>query len=79
VIEIAPGPAAIAELSAAIETAKASSTSTFIHINSDPLIYAPDGAGWWDVPVPEVSTLDSTRRAREEYLEQQANQRPLLG
>jgi 3D-(3,5/4)-trihydroxycyclohexane-1,2-dione acylhydrolase (decyclizing) len=31
------------------------------------------------VPVPEVSTLDSTRRAREEYLEQQANQRPLLG
>ena len=50
-----------------------------IHINSDPLVYAPDGEGWWDVPVAEVSTLDSTRRAREEYVEQRARQRPLLG
>lgn len=79
VIEIEPGESAIDDLSAAIATAKASSASTFIHINSDPLIYAPDGAGWWDVPVPEVSTLASTRQARAEYLEQQAHQRPLLG
>lgn len=79
VIEIEPGASAIDDLSAAIATAKASTTSTFIHINSDPLIYAPDGAGWWDVPVPEVSTLASTQRARTEYLEQQARQRPLLG
>jgi len=42
-------------------------------------VYAPDGEGWWDVPVAEVSTLDSTRRAREEYLEQRARRRPLLG
>lgn len=79
VIEIHPSPSAIDELSAAIAAAKAKSTSTFIHINSDPLIYAPDGAGWWDVPVPEVSSLESTQRARTEYLEQQAHQRPLLG
>lgn len=79
VIEIDPSPSAIDELSAAIATAKAKTTSTFIHINSDPLIYAPDGAGWWDVPVPEVSTLESTQRARTDYLEQQAHQRPLLG
>ncbi|MFJ4175291.1 3D-(3,5/4)-trihydroxycyclohexane-1,2-dione acylhydrolase (decyclizing) [Microbacterium sp. NPDC089696] len=79
VIEIEPAASAIDELSAAITTAKASSTSTFIHINSDPLIYAPDGDGWWDVPVPEVSTLESTQQARTEYLEQQAHQRPLLG
>lgn len=79
VIEIEPGASAIDDLSAAIATAKASTTSTFIHINSDPLIYAPDGAGWWDVPVPEVSTLASTQHARTEYLEQQARQRPLLG
>ena len=79
VIEIQPSADAVAELSAAVARAKASDRSTFIHINSDPLIYAPDGAGWWDVPVPEVSTLDSTQRARADYLEQQSHQRPLLG
>ncbi|WP_194396377.1 3D-(3,5/4)-trihydroxycyclohexane-1,2-dione acylhydrolase (decyclizing) [Microbacterium atlanticum] len=79
VIEIEPGASAIDDLKAALAQAKASDRSTFIHINSDPLIYAPDGAGWWDVPVPEVSTLESTQQAREEYLVQQANQKPLLG
>ena len=79
VIEIEPSAMAIVELKEAIAAAKASDRSTFIHINSDPLIYAPDGAGWWDVPVPEVSSLDSTQQAREEYLVQQAAQRPLLG
>ena len=79
VIEIEPGPSAIDDLAAAMATAKASDRSTFIHINSDPLIYAPDGAGWWDVPVPEVSTLAATQSARAEYLEQQAHQKPLLG
>lgn len=79
VVEIEPGASAITDLKAAVAAAKESETSTFIHINSDPLIYAPDGEGWWDVPVPEVSTLDSTKRARAEYLEQQADQRPLLG
>jgi 3D-(3,5/4)-trihydroxycyclohexane-1,2-dione acylhydrolase (decyclizing) len=59
--------------------AKASERSTFIHINSNPLIYAPDGEGWWDVPVAEVSTIESTQAARAEYVEQQKLQRPLLG
>lgn len=79
VIEIEPEPDAIDRLSQAIATAKASDRSTLIHIESDPLIYAPDGEGWWDVPVPEVSTLASTQRARDEYLEQRAAQRPMLG
>jgi 3D-(3,5/4)-trihydroxycyclohexane-1,2-dione acylhydrolase (decyclizing) len=79
VIEIEPGASAIDDLKAAVATAKASDRSTFIHINSDPLLYAPDGAGWWDVPVPEVSTLESTQTAREAYLAQQAHQKPLLG
>ena len=79
VIEIEPGASAIDDLKAAVATAKASDRSTFIHINSDPLVYAPDGGGWWDVPVAEVSTLESTRRAREEYLDQRTPQRPLLG
>ncbi len=79
VVEIHPGPAAIDHLQSAIADAKASDRSTFIHLNTDPLIYAPDGAGWWDVPVPEVSTLEATQRARSEYHEQRAAQKPLLG
>lgn len=79
VIEIAPSGDAIDELQAAVAAAKASDRSTLIHIDSDPLIYAPDGAGWWDVPVAATSTLESTRRARAEYEEQRAAQRPLLG
>jgi len=78
-IEIEPGPGSIDELGAAIARAKASETSTVIHINSDPLIYAPDGAGWWDVPVAEASTIESTVAARAEYVEQRRLQRPLLG
>ncbi|MDY0892345.1 3D-(3,5/4)-trihydroxycyclohexane-1,2-dione acylhydrolase (decyclizing) [Frigoribacterium sp. CFBP9030] len=79
VIEVQPTENAVADLSAALATAKASSTSTLIHINSDPLVYAPDGEGWWDVPVAQVSTLDSTRAALVDYRDHQAGQRPLLG
>ena len=79
VIEIPAGADAISRLSAAVKAAKASTTSTLIHIESDPFLYAPDGEGWWDVPVAQVSELESTRRAHAEYLERQHKQRPLLG
>ena len=79
VIEIEPGVSAVEELKTALARAKASDRSTFIHINSDPLLYAPDGAGWWDVPVAEVSVLDATQHARAEYEQQARAQRPLLG
>ncbi|MFP5289523.1 MAG: 3D-(3,5/4)-trihydroxycyclohexane-1,2-dione acylhydrolase (decyclizing) [Actinomycetes bacterium] len=79
VIEIEPREDAIEQLRAAMATAKASEKTTVIHINSDPLVYAPDGEGWWDVPVAEVSTLASTQQALTDYLEQRARQRPLLG
>ena len=79
VIEVEPGANSIKDLEAAMTAAKASDRATFIHINSDPLIYAPDGAGWWDVPVPQTSTLAATQRARAEYEEQVSIQKPLLG
>jgi 3D-(3,5/4)-trihydroxycyclohexane-1,2-dione acylhydrolase (decyclizing) len=79
VAEIRPGPAALDELAAAMAAAKASSTATLIHITSDPFVYAPDGGGWWDVPVAAVSEMESTQKARGEYLKQQQRQRPLLG
>ncbi|MWV60067.1 3D-(3,5/4)-trihydroxycyclohexane-1,2-dione acylhydrolase (decyclizing) [Rathayibacter sp. VKM Ac-2754] len=78
-IEIEPSPRAIDDLKAAIAAAKASDTTTLIHVNSDPLSYSPDGEGWWDVPVAETSTLESTETARRTYLEKRERQRPLLG
>lgn len=79
VIDIAPGSDAITRLSEAVASAKASSVSTLIHLQSDPLLYGPDGGGWWDVPVAEVSTRPSTLAARAEYEELRRAQRPLLG
>ncbi|MCW4457308.1 3D-(3,5/4)-trihydroxycyclohexane-1,2-dione acylhydrolase (decyclizing) [Microbacterium sp. MPKO10] len=79
VIEVAPAASAIDDLKRAIATAKASDASTVIHINSDPLDYAPDGEGWWDVPVAPVAELESTRSAYTEYQTQKARQKPLLG
>lgn len=79
VIEVEPGEDAIEQLSAAMAVAKAAETTTLIHINSDPLLYSPDGGGWWDVPVSGASTLPSTQAAYEDYLVQQARQKPLLG
>lgn len=79
VIEVEPGAASIEDLRAAMAAAKASDRTTLIHINSDPLLYAPDGGGWWDVPVAEVSELPSTQRAYAEYAGIKATQKPLLG
>ncbi|PZE57959.1 3D-(3,5/4)-trihydroxycyclohexane-1,2-dione acylhydrolase (decyclizing) [Curtobacterium sp. MCPF17_001] len=79
VIEVQPGPDSIADLTAALRQAKANQHTTLVHINSDPLVYAPDGDGWWDVPVAQTSTLPSTQAARAEYEQQVAAQRPLLG
>ncbi|MBF4592545.1 MULTISPECIES: 3D-(3,5/4)-trihydroxycyclohexane-1,2-dione acylhydrolase (decyclizing) [Curtobacterium] len=79
VIEVQPGPDSIEDLKAALRQAKANDHTTLVHINSDPLVYAPEGDGWWDVPVAQTSTLPSTQAARAEYEQQVATQRPLLG
>jgi 3D-(3,5/4)-trihydroxycyclohexane-1,2-dione acylhydrolase (decyclizing) len=66
------------QLAAAIRDAKASASSTVIHVETDPLAGAPSSEAWWDVPVSETSTLESTRRARATYDENKARQRPYL-
>ena len=78
VIRVFESPEAISELQEAIKAAKRSDTSTLIHINSDPSLPSPAGGGWWDVPVAEVSTLDETNRARDEYEVLRKIQRPLM-
>ncbi|CUR60844.1 3D-(3,5/4)-trihydroxycyclohexane-1,2-dione hydrolase [metagenome] len=68
------------ELEKAIRTAKEAPADgpVMIHVNTDPLIHAPDSESWWDVPVSQVSDLDSTQAAYAHYLDQQAGQRPFL-
>ncbi|RAG60553.1 3D-(3,5/4)-trihydroxycyclohexane-1,2-dione acylhydrolase (decyclizing), partial [Burkholderia multivorans] len=73
-----PGPDASTRLAEAVAAAREAETSTLIHIHSDPLVYAPDGEGWWDVPVAEVSTMGDTQAARHEYEIAVKKQRPLL-
>jgi 3D-(3,5/4)-trihydroxycyclohexane-1,2-dione acylhydrolase (decyclizing) len=66
------------ELAEAIKAAKAGDSSVVIHVETDPLINAPDSESWWDVPVSEVSTLESTQTARRSYEQHKAAQRPLI-
>ncbi|MFG1815011.1 3D-(3,5/4)-trihydroxycyclohexane-1,2-dione acylhydrolase (decyclizing) [Kribbella sp. NPDC049174] len=67
-----------AELEKAIGTAKAADGPIAIHVATDPLIGAPDSESWWDVPVSEVSVLDSTQAASASYQESKQGQRPYL-
>ncbi|MEN9715216.1 MAG: hypothetical protein RJA35_683 [Actinomycetota bacterium] len=80
VIRVEPGPNSITDLSKAVKAAKSHvGGPVLIHINNDPLIYAPDGEGWWDVPVSPVSTLESTQKAYLDYETAKLKQKKLLG
>ena len=57
----------IDELRSALDKAKRSDHPTVVYIEADALDAGPDSEAWWDVPVAEVSELDSTRAAREVY------------
>jgi len=67
-----------AEFTDAVKVAKASDRTTVIHVETDPMIFAPDSESWWDVPVSETSTLESTQNAYERYADWKKIQRPLL-
>ncbi|MBM0226101.1 MULTISPECIES: 3D-(3,5/4)-trihydroxycyclohexane-1,2-dione acylhydrolase (decyclizing) [Micromonospora] len=69
------------ELEQAIKDAKAAPADggpVVIHVETDPTVYAPDSGSWWDVPVSQVSDLDTTQRAHATYAGHKATQRPLL-
>jgi 3D-(3,5/4)-trihydroxycyclohexane-1,2-dione acylhydrolase (decyclizing) len=81
VIRIEPGEKVIAELEQAIRDAKAAperSGPILIHVESDPLLDAPSSESWWDVPVSQVSELDSTKQAFQTYTDHKNRQRKLL-
>jgi 3D-(3,5/4)-trihydroxycyclohexane-1,2-dione acylhydrolase (decyclizing) len=66
------------EFAEAIKAAKAADHSVVIYVETDPLIGAPDSESWWDVPVSETSTLDSTQQAPKTYDEHKATQKLYL-
>jgi 3D-(3,5/4)-trihydroxycyclohexane-1,2-dione acylhydrolase (decyclizing) len=57
----------IADLTEGLKQARDADRLTVVHIETDPLAPVPGSESWWDVPVAEVSTLDSTRAARIAY------------
>ena len=79
VIRVEPTKNSISDLATAVKKAKSSDVSTLIHINSDPLLYSPGNDSWWDVPIAEVSTLESTQKARTIYENKKKLQKPYLG
>ena len=68
----------IAELTEGLNQAREADRLTVVHIETDPLSPVPSSMSWWDVPVSEVSTLDSTRDARTAYEAAKRGQRQYL-
>jgi 3D-(3,5/4)-trihydroxycyclohexane-1,2-dione acylhydrolase (decyclizing) len=66
------------ELREALGQAKAGSTAAMVHVETDLYERSPSGDGWWDVPVAEVSTIDTTRQARTAYEKQRMTQKAYL-
>ncbi|HEX6074308.1 MAG TPA: 3D-(3,5/4)-trihydroxycyclohexane-1,2-dione acylhydrolase (decyclizing) [Micromonosporaceae bacterium] len=68
----------VAEFRTALRKAREATRTTVVHVETDPLVPAPGSDAWWDVPVAEVSTLDTTRVARERYQAAKRAQRRYL-
>ncbi|NCF91990.1 MAG: 3D-(3,5/4)-trihydroxycyclohexane-1,2-dione acylhydrolase (decyclizing) [Verrucomicrobiaceae bacterium] len=58
----------------ALVTAKASDKTTVIYVETD-LFQGVDGYTWWEVPVAEVSEVDTVKEAYQDYEEQRKKQR----
>lgn len=58
--------------------AAASDRTTVLYIETNLYGPNPPGTAWWDVPVSEVSELESTQKAYAEYLAEKAGQRHYL-
>jgi 3D-(3,5/4)-trihydroxycyclohexane-1,2-dione acylhydrolase (decyclizing) len=68
----------VEELEAALEEARGASRVFVVQVETDPLVGAPSSEAWWDVPVAEVSELETTRAARAGYERDKRNQRSYL-
>jgi 3D-(3,5/4)-trihydroxycyclohexane-1,2-dione acylhydrolase (decyclizing) len=61
-----------------LEQAKSLDRTTVIVVESDPSLTVPNYESWWDVAVPEVSTMDSVRQARTHYEQERKHERHYL-
>ena len=68
----------LGELRDALAKAKAGFTAAMVHVDTDLYEQSPAGGGWWDVPVAEVSTIDTTQQARVTYDKHKLAQRPYI-
>jgi 3D-(3,5/4)-trihydroxycyclohexane-1,2-dione acylhydrolase (decyclizing) len=68
----------VADLTEGLKQARANDHLTVVHIETDPMSPVPSSESWWDVPVPEISVLPSTRRARAAYETAKRDQRQYL-
>ncbi|MFZ4894846.1 3D-(3,5/4)-trihydroxycyclohexane-1,2-dione acylhydrolase (decyclizing) [Plantibacter sp. Mn2098] len=66
------------EFRAAVRAALEAEETTAVYVRSDPAAPGVDGGWWWDVPVAEVSDIESTAAAREQYEIDRVAQRPHL-
>jgi len=68
----------IAEFRANYAKAVASDRTTVLYIETNLYGPNPPGTAWWDVPVSQVSELESTQQAYGEYVAEKAAQRHYL-
>ena len=64
----------IASVKEALVTAKVSTKTTVIYVETD-LYQGVDGYTWWEVPVAEVSEVDTVKEAYQDYEEKRKKQR----
>ncbi|MEZ4707259.1 MAG: 3D-(3,5/4)-trihydroxycyclohexane-1,2-dione acylhydrolase (decyclizing) [Caldilineaceae bacterium] len=62
----------------ALQDAKSIDRTTVIHVRNDRYLGVPGYESWWDVPVAEVSELDTVNAAREEWAENRVMERYFL-
>jgi 3D-(3,5/4)-trihydroxycyclohexane-1,2-dione acylhydrolase (decyclizing) len=71
--------ATVAELETALVTAdEVTDRPVVVTIETDPSIGVPGYDSWWDVPVAEVSSMDSVQSARAAYEVASELERPLI-
>ena len=64
----------MSDVAQALQEAKSIDRTTVIYVQNDRYLGVP-GYSWWDVPVAEVSELDSVNAAREEWEEKRTQER----
>ena len=67
----------IDDVKAGLVEAKKQDRTTVVYVETD-IFQGVDGYAWWEVPVAEVSTVDTTKAAFEKYVEARKDQKYYL-